>query len=168
VTATGKWAEPGVPHRGWSCVGVSDLGEVSETCAMCETAEIRFVHHMIHPDYPGELGCGCICAEHMEGDYLNPRRRERALRNRARRRQAWPERRSWRLSAKGNPCIVTPGFVVTVFRKGGGWSAAVKDRRAGAMHYARCLYPDEIAAQLAAFDAMTFLEDRRPDAGRRA
>ncbi len=34
--------------------------------------------YMAHPDYPDELACGCVCAEHMEGDYQRPREREKA------------------------------------------------------------------------------------------
>ena len=72
-TANGKWAEPGVPHKGWSCDAVTDLGEPLEICGMCETAEIRYVHSMSHPEYPDVLDVGCICAEHMEEDYVAPR-----------------------------------------------------------------------------------------------
>lgn len=65
---TGKWIEPGVPHKGWQCTGIEDLGEPAATCEMCEVMPIRYVHTMAHDDYPGELGCGCICAGHMEED----------------------------------------------------------------------------------------------------
>jgi hypothetical protein len=40
----GKWSQAGVPHRGWSCVGVEDLGAPEATCEMCETQKIRYVH----------------------------------------------------------------------------------------------------------------------------
>jgi len=72
-----------VPHRGWICVSVDDLGTPDAVCEMCETQEIRYVHHMEHPDYRESLGVGCICAQHMENDYEAPRRRERTLRNAA-------------------------------------------------------------------------------------
>lgn len=48
----GKWAEPGVPHRGWTCVGVHDVEDERQTCEMCEGQEIRYVHAMEHPNYP--------------------------------------------------------------------------------------------------------------------
>lgn len=60
--ATGKWSQPGVPHKGWTCLDIEDLGEPSATCEMCEAQEIRYVHHMEHPNYSGSLGCGCVCA----------------------------------------------------------------------------------------------------------
>jgi hypothetical protein len=62
----GKWSQPGVPHRGWTCEGVEDLGEPDAICEMCERQEIRYVHTMVHPEYPDKLACGCVCAGHME------------------------------------------------------------------------------------------------------
>jgi hypothetical protein len=53
--STGKWTQPGVPHRGWYCVYVEDLGEPDRYCDMCETQPIRYVHYMQHHDYPEEL-----------------------------------------------------------------------------------------------------------------
>ena len=56
----GKWSEPGVPHKGWVCLGVDDLGPGElMTCQMCMVAQIRYVHAMVHDDYPGKLLCGC-------------------------------------------------------------------------------------------------------------
>jgi hypothetical protein len=84
-TGTGKWRQPGVPHRGWTCTEVVDLfddGDDFETCEMCETAQIRYAHIMTHPDYSDALAVGCICAEHMEQDYVGPKRREREFRQR--------------------------------------------------------------------------------------
>ena len=48
---------------------VEDLGKVDAGCEMCETQEIRYVHHMKHPEYPGSLGVGCVCAGKIEDDY---------------------------------------------------------------------------------------------------
>jgi hypothetical protein len=59
----GKWSEPGVPHKGWVCLGVDDLGPGElMTCQMCMVAQIRYVHAMVHDDYPEKLLCGCVCA----------------------------------------------------------------------------------------------------------
>jgi hypothetical protein len=27
IKGTGKWREPGVPHKGWACSHIEDLGE---------------------------------------------------------------------------------------------------------------------------------------------
>jgi hypothetical protein len=42
-TQTGLWSVPGVPHTGWVCIATEDLGQIDETCQMCEREEIRFV-----------------------------------------------------------------------------------------------------------------------------
>ena len=47
----GKWSEQGVPHKGWRCIDVEDLGEFDSVCEMCDTQEIRYVHYMQHSDY---------------------------------------------------------------------------------------------------------------------
>jgi hypothetical protein len=32
----GKWSQRGVPHKGWTCIGVEDLGrEDRAICEMC-------------------------------------------------------------------------------------------------------------------------------------
>jgi hypothetical protein len=33
----GKWAQAGVPNKGWTCTGEQDLGSPQATCDMCET-----------------------------------------------------------------------------------------------------------------------------------
>ena len=81
---------------------------------MCESIEIRFVHLMEHSDYPEVLGVGCICAEHMDQDYIGPSLREKKLRSKAQRRKTWANR-NWHNSAKGNFYLNTEGFNLTVF-----------------------------------------------------
>ena len=46
MAMSGKWSQIGVPHRGWTCVSVDDLGAPDAVCEMCETQAIRYVHHM--------------------------------------------------------------------------------------------------------------------------
>ena len=111
---TGKWSQPGVPHKGWICIDIEDLGEPSATCEMCETQEIRYVHHMQHPQYPEVLGCGCVCAGHMEGDYEGARQRETVMRNASARRRKWLTR-DWRVSRGGNPFLNVAGYNVVVY-----------------------------------------------------
>ena len=54
---------------------------------MCGNEKIRYVHIMTHPEFPGELRVGCICACHMTDDYENPEARERDLKNRVQRKK---------------------------------------------------------------------------------
>ena len=112
--ATGKWSQAGVPHKGWSCIDIEDLGEPSAICEMCETQDIRYVHTMTHPDYPGQLGCGCVCAGRMEENYEGARQREKIVRNAASRKRRWLSR-DWRVSGKGNPYLNTDGYNVVIY-----------------------------------------------------
>jgi len=99
------WNRVGIPHKGWICVGVEDIAENTDTledieyeqCEMCGNEKIRYVHIMKHPEYPDELHVGCVCAEKMSGDYVNPRKVEVTLRNRATRRKNF-NKKEWRFN----------------------------------------------------------------------
>lgn len=108
---TGLWAVAGVPHKGWSCTDVEDVGDDTETCQMCQVMEIRYVHVMHHRDYPRFLRCGCVCAGNMEQDLVGARKRETMVKNRTRRWQAW-QRMVWRTSARGNLFVRRNGLVL--------------------------------------------------------
>lgn len=159
ASGRGKWSQAGVPHRGWTCVDIEDLGEPQETCEMCESQTIRYVHHMEHPHYSDVLAVGCICAGHMEGDVAAARTRETAMKNRANKRKRWLTR-VWRVSAKGNPWINAEGYRVTAYQKGGGWPTTVSKRDNSMVHHGRLNYPTQDQAKLAAFDHITRLEAR--------
>lgn len=159
-TATGKWSEPGVPHKGWTSVNVEDLGSPDDICQMCEVQEIRYVHYMSHPHYGEILGVGCICAEHMEEDYEMPKRRERRLQNSAKKKQRWLSRK-WRTSAKGNSYINVDGFNIVVFKRTNKiWGGKITDKRTGHFIISQRTYTTEKQAKLATFDAKTFLKDK--------
>jgi len=158
---TGKWSSPGVPHKGWACDGVEDLGAPDAVCEMCELQEIRYVHTMSHPDFEGVLEVGCVCAERMEEDKVGPRQRERALRGAARRKSHWLDRR-WRISSQGNSFVNTDGFNITIYRNGdGSWGGRISERATGRSITARRRYESEAKAKLAAFDGMIFLKHKR-------
>lgn len=161
-TMRGKWSQSGVPHRGWSCVGIEDLGEPVELCEMCESMDIRYVHSMQHPDYKGILGVGCICAEHMEGDYTTPRLREKRLKSAARRRISWPKR-IWSLSHLGNLYLNIEGYNLAVYRQGGSdtaWRIAVTHRDSGRRQEGKRIYASAEQAQAASLDALLWAKDR--------
>jgi len=159
--STGKWALPGVPHRGWTCVDMEDLGEPDEICEMCEVTEIRYVHLMEHDEYPDTLRCGCICASHMEGDYVGPRLREKQLKNRETRRKRWLSR-TWSVSRSGNDYLKTDNFHIVVFPKlNGTWGARVTDNWTGDSRSSKRIYHTEAEAKLSAFEAMLRMKERR-------
>ncbi|BBI21221.1 hypothetical protein EKJ_20680 [Qipengyuania flava] len=113
----GKWSQAGVPHKDWRCVGEFDAKEEFGdlvTCEMCEKQQIRFVHLMEHPHYGATLNCGCVCASHMSGDSQNAEAREKKMRSRASRRFNFPNRKGWKVSAKGNPYIKTDGVYLVI------------------------------------------------------
>ena len=155
----GKWGDPRVPKRGWTCVGMEDLGEPAQTCEMCETVTIRYVHTMSHPDYAGELDCGCVCAGHMEGDETVARERETVVRNRASRRRNWPSLKAWHLSRSGNLTIEKEGCRVTVFERRGTFRISA-GRVGEEPRFGRRVYKTEEAALLASFDAFMWAKEK--------
>ena len=160
-THHGKWSDRGVPHKGWNCVGIEDLGEPSQMCEMCESVEIRYVHHMEHDDWTGGLAVGCVCAENMENDYVRPRQREKRLKSAARRRRTWPSRK-WRTSFKGNPYLNTEGYNITVFPakdRTKEWRIRVQNRETGEERAGNKLYDSGYEAKLAALDALLWAKD---------
>jgi hypothetical protein len=166
--STGLWNEPGVPHKGWTCVHTEDLREDDweaelQTCQMCRVQEIRYVHHMTHPNYAGELEVGCVCAEKMEEDYEAARRREAPLRSRAARRAKWVNS-GWRRSRHGHDYRESFGFRVTVFpvTSAGreGWGGAIVRMSTGKERRAAKIHANSDRAKLAAFDSIEIF--RRP------
>jgi hypothetical protein len=155
----GKWARPGVPHKGWRCVDIEDLGERSATCEMCETHEIRYVHYMEHQTYPQTLGCGCVCAGHMEDDYEGARQREKTMRNAGARRRRWLTR-NWRTSRKGNLFLNAEGYNIVVYPTGQNWSFCVTNRESNRAFSSRLPLPSLDAAKLRAFDALVWVKQR--------
>lgn len=161
-TTHGKWSEAGVPHRGWACIDIDDLGEPSQLCEMCESVDIRYVHYMQHADYPQILSVGCICAENMEEDRIRPREREKRLRGLASRRRSWP-RRQWRVSAKGNAYVNAEGFNLVVAQAQGGWKILVSNRATGRQQLGRKVFSDENTAKSAALNALLWAKDHLRD-----
>ncbi|MCQ2081753.1 MAG: hypothetical protein MJZ11_08840 [Lachnospiraceae bacterium] len=118
-----EWNKSGVPHKGWVCIDVVDLADCFndedveyEQCEMCGNERIRYVHIMRHQEYPEDLHVGCVCAEKMTDDYVNPRRAERELRNRASRRTNF-NKIEWRYnSSKGTYSKKYKGEYITIVK----------------------------------------------------
>lgn len=162
--ARGKWARLGVPHRGWHCIETRDLreeGQDYQICAMCESQEIRFVHTMEHPEYPETLECGCDCAGHMEGSPQKARDREVKVKNRAVRRENFPNRKAWKESRKGNPYIKVEGYFCVVARRLRGYSVGITPPGAEEPKWGDITYPDIRAAQMGCFDAIEYMKSLR-------
>ncbi|MFA9392548.1 MAG: hypothetical protein ACERKD_22245 [Prolixibacteraceae bacterium] len=103
------WKQSGVPHKGWTLIDVIDIREDGqsecdtsyEECMMCGHEKIRYVHVVTHKEVDEEFSVGCICAENMTNDYVNPKRLERELKNKAIRRRTWV-RKVWKVNLNGN------------------------------------------------------------------
>jgi hypothetical protein len=154
ASSRGKWSVAGVPHRGWICVDIEDLGEPQVTCEMCESRSIRYVHHMQHSDYSEILKVGCVCAGHMEGNLSASRAREASMKSRSSKRKRWITR-AWKVSAKGNPYIAADGYRITVYPRGGGWAATIAAVDDSLLQHSRRNFKTIAEAKLAAFDHIT-------------
>ena len=164
MASYGKWSEPDIPHNGWTCTYVEDLEEPDAICEMCERQEIRYVHYMVHPEYPGEIAAGCICAGRMEEDYKAARRREQPLRKKA--RQRTQSLKKWRISARGNPYINMDNINAVIFPKGAGWAGRIIDNKTGKKIFSRRPYANQTEIKLHAYDAIAELKELRSIADR--
>ncbi len=115
------WKRNDVPHEGWVCTGIIDLGEPVGTCRMCGHQIIRYVHIMKHPAYYRTIGAGCVCAGRMEGNPDAARERENAFKNRQARRETFL-RMPLKRSRNGHEYLKYKGEIITVledkFKKG--------------------------------------------------
>lgn len=147
--STGKWAQAGIPHKGWTAVSVDDLGEPSEICDMCERQTIRYVHTVTHPDYQGELRVGCECANNLCQNY-DAKGEEQKLRSLAKKRAKWLDR-NWKIAATETHWLKVGEWKVFIFRKEGSWKFSIDTVHSGPI-WGQLTYPNESAAKLAAFD----------------
>jgi hypothetical protein len=157
--ATGKWRLPHVPHRGWSCIDIYDLGEPEQICEMCEVQEIRYVHVLEHPNHT-PLEVGCICAGAMEGSYEAAAARERECRRKSAAKRRWLGR-AWRTSAKGNEFLNAQGFNVVIFERGMRWGARVEHRQSGEYVFLDKDSPTSDGAKLAALSVVQAMREQQ-------
>jgi hypothetical protein len=153
MASTGMWTQPGVPHKGWTCVDIEDVGSPDHVCEMCEVQDVRYVHVMEHANYGETLRVGCICAGHMEENLVGARLREDAFKASRSRRDRWLSR-SWRTSRAGNQYLNTDGFNVVVYPVSNGFGARIEQRETEWGRMSKRRYATEEHAKLAAFDAM--------------
>jgi len=124
------WKRDDVPHEGWECTGIIDLGEPVGICRMCGHQIIRYVHIMRHPDYPRTIGAGCICAGRMEGDVERAKQREADFKNRQNRLETFlslPRKRS----RNGHEYVKYKGEIITLLEdkfKKGYWKTAFRNK----------------------------------------
>ena len=152
----GKWSEKGVPHKGWHCIDIEDLGEPEQKCEMCESQDIRYIHYMEHAQYPEVLKVGCVCAGHMEEDLSGAKRRDDFMKSRSTKRKTWLSRK-WKTSQKGNDFIKVDGYIITIFLRNGSWYALIKSEDGLYEKFSRRSYKTKEEIKIASFDFMTKL-----------
>ena len=153
----GKWGKGGVPHKGWKCVDVEDLGEPHLVCDMCESQQIRYAHYMKHPDYEFPLVVGCVCAGNMEQDLASAKNRDAKMRSRATQRKKWTDRH-WRVSHSGNYWLITQGWRVVIYRRPNIWNAMLVSTDGWeTKHFVNKEFWNLEKAMLAAFDKLTWV-----------
>ena len=109
------WTDPAVPHEGWICSDIIDLGAPEGICKMCGRQIIRYVHMMAHPAYPRKIGAGCVCAGKMEGDPEAAKSRESEYKKRQSRLKNFMSRKRLR-SKNGNEYIKYKDDVIVILK----------------------------------------------------
>jgi len=151
---SGKWENHNVPHNGWECIDIQDLGTPAMVCQMCEHEIIRYAHYMRHSDYNTTLVVGCVCAGRMEGDSQKARKRDSFMKSRMNKRKNWLGRK-WKISQKGNQYIKSDGFIVIMTKRNGVWYACVKSENGNFNKWSSQKSTSENEMKLAAFDCLT-------------
>ncbi|MDE6940904.1 MAG: hypothetical protein K2P40_08195, partial [Lachnospiraceae bacterium] len=154
--APNLWKSDDVPHDGWTCSGIEDLGAPVGICEMCGYQIIRYAHHMEHPRYHS-LTAGCVCAGRMEGDIEAAKRREADYKNRESRRASFFKKK-WKHSKKGNEYLKTDGHVIVLCqleRTGNQWKYAIDNT------FCKTLYSNRDTAAAAVFDALEKMRGSR-------
>jgi hypothetical protein len=87
MIATGKWTQPGIPRKGWSCVDTDDLGSPDHVCE-----NVRARGRSLCPRHGASglwaVRVSCICAGHME-ENLDGARKRAAFKANRKRRARW-------------------------------------------------------------------------------
>lgn len=146
------WKRDEVPHTGWTCTGVEDLGAPVGICEMCGYQIIRYAHHMEHPQYRS-LSVGCVCAGKMEGDIARAKQREAEFKNRQARRVNFFKRK-WKKSRKGNEYLKIEDHVIVLYhdvRAGNAWKYSIDNE------FCRNAYATRERAVAGVFDALELL-----------
>lgn len=157
------WRISGVPHKGWRLLDVEDIREDGqseidtdyECCMMCGHEKIRYVHVVYHDEEGLEFRVGCNCAEKMTGDYVNPERRERELRNRTNRRISL-NRKVWKINEKGNLILKYDSHRITIFhpKNSSQYKVVIDDI------FGKKIFNDVISAKNAAFKGVEYLKEK--------
>lgn len=107
------WERDDVPKTGWHCIGVTDLQAPVGICGMCGHQVIRYVHHMVHPQFH-QIDAGCICAGKMEGNIERAKQRERDFKNKEARKESFMSRK-WKNSKNNNSYLKIKDHLIVLY-----------------------------------------------------
>jgi hypothetical protein len=118
-----QWKQQGFPHKGWTLLDVIDVREDGqseeetdyETFMMCGNEKIRYVHIVEHKEIAKEFRVDYNCASKLTEDYINPEKREKELRNRAKKRINWVKIK-WKSSKNENYYLTIEERHILIFR----------------------------------------------------
>lgn len=113
VNPENLWERDDVPKMGWRCIGVTDLQAPVGICGMCGHQVIRYVHHMVHPQFH-QIDAGCICAGKMEGNIERAKQRERDFKNKEARKESFMSRK-WKNSKNNNSYLKIKDHLIVLY-----------------------------------------------------
>lgn len=151
------WEDINAPRNGWTLVDIDDLGAPRTTCEACGVQEIRYVHHMRHPDYR-DVHVGCECAKDMQEAPEVAEEAERRVRNFSKRRAAFADLKNWAPVRGGNGVRLRKDGWIYVIKQSryGAFRGSAKPRDDGRAEWIQGprWAPDEETAKLELFDAV--------------
>ena len=104
----------GIPHKGWIADGVEDDGTADFICEFCGKEQIRYIHHLFNNEIKKGMSVGCVCAEGLTKDYINPRKRQKLLEARHNKIYNFFKKYS-KTNAKNNICVNYKEYNLTIF-----------------------------------------------------
>lgn len=155
----GLWKSD-LPRKGWVLVDVIDTLDDGEDfpgdhCQFCGTG-YRYEHLICHQDAPNAIyRVGCVCAEKLTHDYVNPRRREKELRSKAGKRRRWITSSRWRYCIDGHLHRIDGSDSISILPADGGYRLTISN------HIGRKTYSTLAEAKLAAYSGLSWVREQR-------
>lgn len=108
------WNQQNIPHKGWTLIDFYSHDYPVHKCEMCGQEDIVNVFVMQHKTEDIRFEVGCVCAEKMLNDYVNPKKYQSTFIKWKKRKENWPNLK-WYRTVKGNIDIKKDGNHVVIF-----------------------------------------------------
>lgn len=149
----------GLPQPGWVLVGSRSSEDGAAVCQVCFTVSLGPMQLLSHPDLHDELQVDEGCAERLlkaASGAASSSRQPFDMRSRDVKRQLWLTR-PWRRDATGRAYLRSDGYYVLSRVSDGAWQYEIRKCGDKENRLVGNGYSSDIAARLAAFDAITEL-----------